>query len=379
MAGKLMLRKNIVLVDPFSTGHHIDYATNVIKSAIKSNMSITLICNSNMSNALGDLVDKVIVVELNVQGRFLFRELSKIKYIKEIEKLINVENPKIVHFLYADRFYRALNLLCTKTSISYYATCHWFYMLSEFSESNISKILAMFERFCIRKLVSKQWRILTHSNEGSKRLLCDTSFVIDYPVEQPVFVENNIVEEFRKKLRVPSDAIILLCFGGTRFDKGADEAIHLLSKLKINYHLIIAGKEESLSFFYLNDLAKNKNCSNRLHLFQGYISDSDTNLLFNSCDIVLIPYKKTFSGQSGPLTIAGALGKFIIGSDVMIVKETINNYSLGYVVNDASVYLNSFYSREQFRVKNDVTQYFLRNHDSNLFIDKLSDLYKSSR
>lgn len=72
----------------------------------------------------------------------------------------------------------------------------------------------------------------------------------------PVSKENIIA--FRKSIGLESKSILQLCFGGTRYDKGADIAVNALGHLDDKYHLLVAGKEECSTFKSLNQIAKIK-------------------------------------------------------------------------------------------------------------------------
>ena len=326
-----MENKKIALIDPFSTGHHVDYAKNAIAAAKKANMEILLICNEKMATKLSDEFDDVIVLKIDLSGGFISRELAKIKYIKKVAKLLKGKRVDVVHFLYLDRFIRALMFFSTSKNTKYFATCHWFYMLPEFSVSLKSKGMALLERLCLKFVLTKDWKIMSHSKNGSKKLIGHDKYVLDYPVEPIDVVDESKILTFRERLGLTPDIIFLLCFGGTRADKGADFAVKTLAKLDDKYHLLIAGKEECISYNMLNEIANKTQCSSRLHLFKGFVSDEDTALMFNACDIVFIPYRKNFSGQSGPLTIGASLGKTIVSSDNLVLKETIQQFKLGQV------------------------------------------------
>ena len=54
--------------------------------------------------------------------------------------------------------------------------------------------------------------------------------------------------------------------------------------------------------------------------------------LFIAAYVLILPYKKQFSGQSGPLTIATTYGIPIITTDVGELGETVRKNDLGLVV-----------------------------------------------
>lgn len=107
----------------------------------------------------------------------------------------------------------------------------------------------------------------------------------------------------RNSLDLKPESFLLLFFEGVRFDKGADFTVKALAKLDDNYHLIIADKEENIASETLTGLVQARNCSVCLHLINGFVSDEDAELFFNTCDVVFIPYRKTSQGKVGHLQL----------------------------------------------------------------------------
>ena len=51
--------------------------------------------------------------------------------------------------------------------------------------------------------------------------------------------------------------------------------------------------------------------------------------MFCAADAALLPYRPVFSGQSGPLVIAGSLGIPVIAANVPVLAETVTRFALG--------------------------------------------------
>jgi glycosyltransferase involved in cell wall biosynthesis/polysaccharide pyruvyl transferase WcaK-like protein len=68
----------------------------------------------------------------------------------------------------------------------------------------------------------------------------------------------------------------------------------------------------------------------------AYVSDDEILRTYNSCDIVLLPYAKDFSGSSGVFAHAMAFGKPVIGTDHGCVGWRIKQFGVGlsYPSND---------------------------------------------
>jgi glycosyltransferase involved in cell wall biosynthesis len=99
--------------------------------------------------------------------------------------------------------------------------------------------------------------------------------------------------------------------------------------LPTRYHLLFAGKDTYFSRAFLTGLASKLALNDRIHFDNRFIPEKDVPAYFYGCDIVLIPYRKTFSGQSGPLTIAATLGVKIVAPDLTAFEETLSKYDLG--------------------------------------------------
>jgi glycosyltransferase involved in cell wall biosynthesis len=141
----------------------------------------------------------------------------------------------------------------------------------------------------------------------------------------------------RALLDLPVAARLLLCFGGTRHDKGVDLAIAALAATPSDVHLLVAGAAQDFDEKALNALARRYGVEDRLLLRLGHVPDDEVALLFCAADVVLLPYRPMFTGQSGPLAIAGSLGVPVIGADVPVLYETIVDHGLGKTFRAGSV------------------------------------------
>ena len=133
----------------------------------------------------------------------------------------------------------------------------------------MGKIKAVIERTAIKFLTYRHWRIISHSEMGSKKLLSNSNYILNYPIDSISVIAHTDTYSFRNKLGIKQNDKLILCFGGTRFDKGADIAIEAISKLGSRYHLIVAGKELDVSYNSLRNYAYKSDMQDRLHLFKG--------------------------------------------------------------------------------------------------------------
>jgi glycosyltransferase involved in cell wall biosynthesis len=161
---------------------------------------------------------------------------------------------------------------------------------------------------------------------------------INYPNLHPIR-KNNIeydltVQGELKEMKKP----YILCFGGLRFDKGIDLLIKALHKIKdVEFSLIIAGKEEHFTKSYIVELLKEYGLEKKVHLNLEYIPDYLVSSYFSIADMVVLPYRKIFTGQSGPLTEGVIRQKVIVGPDNGEIGYTIKHYNLGTVFNSEDI------------------------------------------
>ena len=148
--------------------------------------------------------------------------------------------------------------------------------------------------------------------------------VIDYPCFCKINVNDLSYEKkvYRKKF---------LCLGASRIDKGydvlADSFSYLDENTKNMCEFVIAGKEQDISY----DMIKNKAKENgvNINIVDDVISDEDYWKYILEADIVLLPYKKIFSGNSGPMTDGIYANRYILGPDKGNIGYLINKYNLG--------------------------------------------------
>ena len=133
----------------------------------------------------------------------------------------------------------------------------------------------------------------------------------------------------RDRLGIAPGTLLALAFGGTRADKGCDLAIRALAHLPEHHHLLVAGPAETFGTEALRTLALECGVGDRVHLVLDYIPEEEVGAYFAAADCVVLPYRRKFAGQSGPLFIAAALGLPVVASDVGVLGETVRAYRLG--------------------------------------------------
>ena len=338
----------IVLFDQISGGHHTTYAINLIENLILRGHTILFIGPDKLIEPINNAI-KSEEIEYYRLGDFQnpLSEFKKMKLAIEVLIKSNKFNADIVHFLYIDRNILSLIAICRMRGIERLrVTLHWAYFLKSFSPSFLGQIRGNLEVRILSYFSQRGMRIIVHSktlkSEINNLMRIDASDYVPYPVDivDVTDTERALLREgARQSLNVAPDDHLILIFGGTRLDKGADLAIDALNELPTNYRMIIAGEPQHFSEEYLRSREVVGPVGSRIHFIAGHIPESEVNSLFLASDMILLPYRKFFAGQSGPLTIAASLGIPVVAADVAVLRETIEEYSLGLFFTSENVNL----------------------------------------
>mgnify|MGYP000270178661 CR=1 FL=1 len=62
----------------------------------------------------------------------------------------------------------------------------------------------------------------------------------------------------------------------------------------------------------------------RVHLYLNYLSDEELEMAFQAVDVIVLPYRKTFNGASGPLGEGVGKEKMIIGTNYGSIGDIIS-------------------------------------------------------
>lgn len=141
-------------------------------------------------------------------------------------------------------------------------------------------------------------------------------------------VENT--NALRSKLGFAENKKILLFCGTIRSDKGVDillESLKYLNKKEII--LVIAGKVDDTYDFNLSKKITEIGWDNNIVLHLNYIPDDLLNMFFHVADCVILPYRKSFLGDSGILTTAIGHLCPVIASDIGEIGRKVKDYRIG--------------------------------------------------
>jgi glycosyltransferase involved in cell wall biosynthesis len=374
----------IVLIDASHTGHHISYARTLMKCLKESGHTVVAIGNPLWLAAIRDIADSTIsVTQIEYKLKSMSGEMAKIRFFRQSMAAAQAVSPDIIHLLWLDHYLLAAACTLPRSKVQIRATLHWGYLLPEFSLTPFQKAKNRVERWLLGRFARQGMNIMVHSVSLRKRLMAtlDTENVdfVPYPIEPMPAVDRKAAREFvEAKTGLSQGDRIILLFGDVRHYKGTDIAMEALRQLPSHYHLLVAGNPGDESRESIQALAKRLGIENRLHLQLHFISDNEVPLYFTGSDIALIPYRKTFSGQSGPLVIAATLGVPVAAANLLVLAETINKYELGTVFNpedpaDMAVALTTL---QHYRTSRARTS-FIDDHNENRFLASVQNSYSA--
>ncbi|MGH2508425.1 MAG: glycosyltransferase family 4 protein [Ktedonobacteraceae bacterium] len=328
----------MVLVDFYVHGHHAPYVRDLAQGLYDLGIKVTVIGPPELQEAgLGRFLVLEDCERLNsLDG--LRRQLAAFPVCRRALARARDVKPTHIHFLYADFHVSSIAMAWrfSRPEANPVLTVHWIKGVGAGSAGVRNWFRRIPHRAALRWFArQKGMRILVHHDTVAKSISRviqpDKIGVIPYPNQPMPEVEMESRLNFRKSLGVGSGDKLILCYGGTRFDKGADLAVKALARLADNFHLLAAGRPLYFGTDCLRRQARDLGVDNRLHLLMKFLSDEETALVFYACDVVLFPYRKIFSGQSGPLTQAASIGKVAVVADLSVLRKTVREYRLGRV------------------------------------------------
>lgn len=297
----------ILFVETQLSGHHKSYLFSLSQACEEPCVAIPL--NKDID------FDPSRLYHFRYCGNGKFKYIGMIRDLNAIAKKIQ---PDIIHFLYGDDLYRSfgLGLSFLYPKAKKIITCH--------------QVRRSFLRdLSYRNLSRKTSALVVHTKK-----LCEDfrSMKINnvHHIEYPYFANNSLIprQEALRKLGIDNNGYkTLLYLGGTRFDKGLDILLEALNGIDGKFHLIIAGKEEDIKRNYIEKATDRY--KEHVSLFLDYLPDETFDLCINAADVVVLPYRKTFDGASGPLGEAVSRYKMVVGANHKSLGHLIESNDLG--------------------------------------------------
>lgn len=287
-------------------------------------MKIYLVDNANDGHhkVYQDTLNKINNTQiLNKIIKFTDLKENFIKAYKERSTFLKYVNSKtnkgdIIHLLYIDSLYKC-PLIDKKLNRDkkYIGTLHW-----------VPK--DAFRQNLLKRFSKKIELIIVHS-EFLEEELNKIGIKNVKTIEYPSFI--NINNKNIKKDKELKDKIVISCLGGTRKDKGLDilsEAFKFIdSKCKEKIVFNICGIEQDIKYDDIMMSAKENNinviCKNK------FLTEEEYEEEIYKTDVILLPYRKIFTGNSGPMTDGIYADKFILGPNNGNLGYLIKKYNLG--------------------------------------------------
>lgn len=333
---------DILLVDNSNDGHHKIYQDTL------NNIENTKILNNIMKFE-------------DVSNNFYKAYIQRKNFLKKVDE--EIKEKSIVHFLYLDSIYKCpfISKFLYENKNVYIATLHWI------PQDFIRKVM-------LKKFAKKLKLIIVHS-EYLKEKLNDIGIKNVICIDYPSFIEKSscLVEKNKN-----TEKINLVCLGGTRIDKGLDilcesfKYIDDISKDKLLF--TIAGLEQSIKYEFIKKEAKKNNIN--IVVKNKFLTESEYVEEIRNASVILLPYRKVFSGNSGPMTDGVYLEKYILGPNYGNLGFLINKYNLGDTFNiEDPVDLGKKIS--EITEKNLVVKTeYSKKLDKDIFIFKHKEIYK---
>lgn len=320
----------LLFVDTKGTGHHKNYAELVIEAAKeKYDKEIYFLSQYEMEDV------KNIHLEFSNHNNIFFRAILRFFWVLNIFKITKKKEVSHIHFLYLDSnvivsplIYLILKIYLSK-KVEFTGTLHHL-------------PCGKFKVFFFKLLAKNLNKIVVHGEYIKKKLNnkgINNIINIEYPAVHNYFPGKSLA---RKSLKIDPNKNVLLSLGGTRKDKGLDILLEALNSVKSQkFLLMIAGKEEYFSKQFI--FKKTNNYKEKMMTDLNFICDEKFSLYLEAADIIILPYRKSFLGQSGPLTEGVNHNCFIIASDHAQIGDTVKKNELGLVfdINDSQALANT--------------------------------------
>jgi glycosyltransferase involved in cell wall biosynthesis len=137
-------------------------------------------------------------------------------------------------------------------------------------------------------------------------------------------------DEARNRLGIKRDACVMLAFGAIRSDQERELVLRTFRGLRLRKRVLLVSRwRETLPDvswirlkYWLRDLTR---AYYRVHpqyvLNYGFVSEEDTQIFLNSCDVLFIPRLRVLN--SGNVTLGMTFGRVVVGPDSWDVGELL--------------------------------------------------------
>ena len=344
----------IVLFDLATDGHHLSYASLIIRHLQEKGHSVVFI-TLKPDDRIIDLTEKYpgLIVEYvgDMQSiprkDFLGKYLQRLHGLQKCFDFANKYGADVVHLLHMDVCDVSLYFLryrLRKRRWQLFGTLFWLrFIHTEDDDATImTKIANKIRSVPLRRIFEDGILniLFVHTKRIKETLIHyyrwpryfeERIVVIPDPVEIPDFSCSQ--EEARRKLNLPLNIPILLYFGGLRKAKGLDILFSALKNVSHKFALVVAGASDYFTRDDVNLWKQNLPESAQVIERIEFIPEHYVLYYFVSADGVILPYRKSFKSTSGVLQHSAGARKPVIVHDVGEMGRLAKEYSLGIVVN----------------------------------------------
>ncbi len=376
----------VALIGPRGDGHHADYLLKLAVELRSLGVRVLIMAPKPVCEHAGSLGMDTSVCELSSYGG-LRRQLSGFILYRRSIRDARAWGATHIHFLYAD--WNAAGIAAAWMSFilrpvaSLVMTVHWAAGIGAGHGAMKDFIRRMPYRFAIRMLVGHYNALIqVHHKAVADIIQQDLQIkrisVVPYPVEPPIQIAQSKVDLFRRDLGLGKNEKLVLCYGGTRYDKGADLAIRAIAVLPIHYHLLIAGAAQYFDTHKLGVIADENKVSHKIHFMTRWLDEKESAMVFHAADVVLLPYRKTFSGQSGPLMLGAACGKPVVAPKLPVLEDTVVDFGVGvtYVPEDIDEMAHAIVRAGELKLPTSKQLAFIEAHSPQRFAQAVIDGYR---
>jgi len=342
---------NVLLFDLATGGHHLEYAAHIARYLRRQGDDVTFATSASDGGSLRPEMDEFSRVffiggELPTTMVAGAWQILMARGVGKALRLAERERADLVHCLYLDR--SELGILASSTflarQIPLFGSLFWPHFVHGRDErtSALKRVYHAASAAAIVRMLrsGRMHTLFVHSNRTRSHLVRrlgatrvdERVVVVPDPAKAPPPMSRG---EARRDLDLPPDAPILLFFGETRPDKGADLLLDAIAGGGA-WTTVIAGESGAVGEAEAEACRRSLREPARLITRFGFVSDDDANRYFRAADAVVLPYRSSFKGTSGVLQRAAASGIPVIATDVGDVGPSVRQAGLGIVVRPGS-------------------------------------------
>ncbi len=340
-----------------SEGHSQQYSTQICLGLLANGVKVHLVTARDYDPEI--VLKKGAELTYTEIGKFqsvMLRHdswLSKLKYgwtivrsnqlsFRALSRTLNLKLPAICVLVGGEPLTNSLYILFNfwRRNIVFALTIHNAdYEKGLYSADKVKLIYKMLSKYILKALLRTPTIVFVHGEAMrialSSQLKVDEVRIDIYKVPTPPAYHKISA----RQQPISSRSVHLLFCGVIRHDKGFDLLCEALSKCKLpkNWQLRIAGSVKQMGEDYVHNLTKKygiyENCSFNLK----YLSSDEIDREFQNCDIVVLPYRRSFIAQSVVFTDAIRWRKPVVVSKHSQNGYDTLKYGLGWVFESENI------------------------------------------